>query len=455
MIQIIKRDGIFQDFDKNKIIQAILKAFLAVDGETSEYAVQKAENIANYIYDFTLKESPRLVDVEEIQSLCEKGLMATKRKDVAKAYILYRDKRNAARGNVTDKTFREFLAGKSDYWNTENSNKDATTVTVQRDYIAGIASTDIARRFLLPKEVCEAHDTGIIHQHDMDYMAQKALTNCALLNIDDILTNGTVINGVRIDSQKRLSTAITVTTQAITAAASSMYGGTTITLTHLAPYVRMSFALHYRDGLRFIEKKTDDEIDYEIDNMLKDSRQYHIDNREYQIYSPAAYEYAMAMLEKEVRDAVQTFNYQINSMSTTNGQAPFLSVFMWINEDPEYSTEVAMLIKEFLHQRIRGMKNEKGIYVTQAFPKLLYCLDENNIREGTQYWDLTRLAAECTAKRMVPDYISALKMRELKGSVYPCMGCRSFLTPDTCEENYAKALNYRGPREKYYGRLTA
>lgn len=288
----------------------------------------------------------------------------------------------------------------------------------------------------------------------MDYLAQMALTNCALLNIDDVLSNGTVINGVRIDPQHRLSTATTVTTQVITAAASSMYGGTTITLTHLAPYVRMSFAIHYRDGLHFLEEKEDNEIDYEIDNMLKDSCQYHIDDREYQIYSPDAYNYAMSMLKREIKDAVQTFNYQINSMSTTNGQSPFLSVFMWTDENPDYQMEVAMLTEEFLHQRIKGMKNEKGVYVTQAFPKLLYCLDESNITENSKYWYLTKLAAECTAKRMVPDYISAKKMREYKsGDVYPCMGCRSFLTVDTCTENYAKALNYNKNQHKYYGRM--
>lgn len=452
-MEILKRDGRAVEFDAQKIINAVEAAFKEVDGEVSEYAHQKAANIAAYV-EWALKEGKVAAEVEAIQDAVEHGLSSTKRKDVAKAYILYRDKRNAARGNVTDKTFIEFLGGDSEYWNTENSNKDATLVTVQRDYIAGIASTDIARRFILPKDVCEAHDAGIIHQHDMDYLSQKALTNCALLNIDDMLTNGTVINGIRIDPQRRLSTAATVTTQIITAAASSMYGGTTITLTHLAPYVRKSFAIHYRDGLNFLENKKDDEIDYEIDRMLQDACQYHIDDKEYQIYSPAAYNYAIKMLKREIKDAVQTFNYQINSMSTTNGQAPFLSVFMWVNEDPEYQQEVAMLIEEFLEQRIKGMKNEKGVYITQAFPKLLYCLDENNISKDSEYWYLTRLAAKCTAKRMVPDYISAKKMREYKnGDVYGCMGCRSFLTPDTCTENYAKALNYDKNKHKYYGRM--
>lgn len=414
-----KRDGAKVPYEREKIARAVNKAVYEIDGKLND-------ELANDIL-FTIEEIFRELDiketsVEEIQDMVEEGLMDV-RPDVAKAYIIYREHRNIARGNITDKIFKEFLAGNNEYWNTENSNKDASVVTVQRDYIAGIASTDFARRFLLPKEVCKAHDEGIIHQHDMDYMAQKALTNCALLNIEDILANGTVINGVRIDSQKRLSTAVTVTTQAITAAASSMYGGTTITLTHLAPYVRMSFAIHYRDGLHFLDKKDDNEIDYEIDRMLQDPCQYKIDDTEYQIYSPNAYNYATLMLKREIKDAVQTFNYQINSMSTTNGQAPFLSVFMWTDENPEYQQEIAMLIEEFFKQRIKGMKNEKGIYVTQAFPKLLYCLDESNITKDSKYWYLTELAAKCTAKRMVPDYISAKKMREYKnGDVYGCMG---------------------------------
>lgn len=336
--------------------------------------------------------------IEDIQDLVEKGLMSLKKKQVAKAYILYRDKRNAARGNLTDKTFLEFLSGQSDYWNNENSNKDAKVVTTQRDYIAGIASTDIARRFLLPKSVCEAHDAGIIHQHDMDYMAQKALTNCCLINLEDMLMNGTVISGVQIDPQRRITTASTVATQIITAVASSQYGGTTITLSHLAPFVRMSYNENYIKGLEYFNNE----------NLAK------------------------TFAEKEtainVKDAVQTFNYQINSMSTTNGQAPFLSVNMYISENPEYEKETAMLIEEFLHQRIKGMKNEKGVYITVAFPKLLYVLDENNITPDSEYWYLTKLAAECTAKRMVPDYISAKKMREYKISpingtsdVYPCI----------------------------------
>ena len=426
MKTIVKRDGREVPFEKEKVREAIRKAFFAVDGEISSYAEEKAFTISSYIAGL----EDETLSVEQVQDLVENGLMATRRKDVAKAYIRYRDERNRLRGNGTDSTLFEYLSGQSDYWNKENSNKDARVVTTQRDYIAGITSTDIARRFLLPKEVCEAHDVGIIHQHDMDYMAQLALSNCCLINLEDMLQNGTIINGVKIDPQKRLSTATTVTTQIITAVASSQYGGTTISLTHLAPFVRKSG--------EFYRKKY---LDW---GMTEEQ----------------ANKFASLDLAREVKDAVQTFNYQINSMSTTNGQAPFLSVCMYISEDPSYEKETAMLIEEFLKQRIQGMKNEKGVYVTVAFPKLLYVLDENNIYENSEYWYLTKLAAKCTAKRMVPDYISAKKMREYKisqktgsGDVYPCMGCRSFLTPDRCNENYARALNYKDNEPKYYGRF--
>lgn len=355
--------------------------------------------------------------------------MATKRKDVAKAYIKYREERTKERGNLIDSSVLELLEGSNEYWNTENSNKDATIVTVQRDYLAGILSTDISKRKLLPKDVCDAHEAGIIHQHDMDYMAQKALNNCGLINLEDMLMNGTIINGIRIDPQHKLLTATTVATQIITAVASSQYGGCTITLAHLAPFVKISHDAYEA-------KYSTYNIPLELQNQLIEQD-----------------------LQKEIEASVQTFNYQINSMSTTNGQAPFLSVCMWIDENPQYEKENAMLIEEFLKQRIKGMKNEKGIYITPAFPKLLYILDENNINENSQYWYLTELAAECTAKRLVPDYISAKKMREYKinkfgtSDVYPCMGCRSFLTPDRTEGNPAKALNYDPNKGKYYGRF--
>ena len=427
MQNIIKRDGTTQPFNKFKIVDAVLAAFKAVDGDISEYAEVKAGNIADFIEE---KAEKKQLTIEEIQDYVERGLSSTKRKDVAKAFILYREKRNQARGNVIDDAVMELLDGTNEYWKTENSNKDADVVTVQRDYLAGIISTDISRRKILTSDICEAHDAGIIHEHDMDYLAQNALSNCCLINVEDMLQNGTVINGIRIDPQHRLSTATTVLTQIITAVASSQYGGCTISLTHLAPYVRMS----YKDYIRKY-------IDWGFD-------------------TEKAKEFAKKDLAKEIRDSVQTFNYQINSMSTTNGQAPFLSVCMYLGETDEYKPELAMLIEEFLRQRILGMKNEKGVYITPAFPKLLYVLEEDNIHADSKYFYLTELAAECTAKRLVPDYISEKVMKQNKinpttgkGEAYPCMGCRSFLTPDRTTKNYARALNYKEGQGKYYGRF--
>ena len=428
---VIKRDGKKVDFDVCKIKQALIGA----NSRSQEMSDSDIDRITEIILNKCNKVSGDL-RVEDIQDIVEDTLLKSKFNKTAKTYILYREERSRRRGNITDKTFMEFLSGKSEYWNSENSNKDATVVTTQRDYLAGISSTDLARRFLLPPEVCKAHDAGIIHQHDMDYMAQKALHNCCLVNLEDILQNGTVINGVRIEPQHKLLTATTVATQVITAVASSQYGGTTITLAHLAPFVRSSYEIYLK------------EVADELANVS-------IENKDELIK-----QIAKGRLKKEIESAVQTFNYQINSMSTTNGQAPFLSVNMWVSEDPEYAKENAMLIEEFLHQRILGMKNEKGVYVTPAFPKLLYVLDEDNIHEDSEYYYLTKLAAQCTAKRMVPDYISAKKMREYKVSpaygthdVYPCRGCRSFLTPDRTTKNYAKALNYKEGKSKYYGRF--
>lgn len=447
MLTVIKRDGSKVPFEKKKIVNAIMGAMLDVHQKNIDYVPDKkiARRIANEIS----KLDKKTMTVEDIQDLVEQKLMATKAKDVAKAYILYREERTRVRGGITDPILNEFLAGENEYWNKENSNKDARVVTTQRDYIAGITSTDIARRFLLPREVCAAHDEGIIHQHDMDYMAQKALSNCCLVNLEDMLQNGTMINGIKIDKQKRITTATTVATQIITAVASSQYGGTTITLTHLAPFVRDSFWENFNCGLEFVDPGKE-KLEYDR------GRSY----EEYKNYSEKAYEYAEKITRKDIKDAVQTFNYQINSMSTTNGQAPFLSVSMQVSEDPEYCKETALLIEEFLNQRIQGLKNESGVYVTPAFPKLLYVLDEDNINPNSPYYYLTELAAKCTAKRMVPDYISAKKMREYKVSlangtsdVYPCMGCRSFLTPDRCTENYAHALNYHKGISKYYGRF--
>lgn len=415
-MKVIKRDGRVVEFEKNKVKNAILKAFKDVDGEISPYAKVKASDIASTISH--LDDS--LIHVEDIQDIVEDKLMNSSRKDVARTYVRYRYKRELIReGNTTDKTIKELLNGESEYWNTENSNKNPKVVTVQRDYLAGITSTDISKRFLLPKDVVDAHDKGIIHFHDMDYYAQNVLTNCCLINLEDMLQNGTIINGVMIEKPHRLITATTIATQIITAVTSSQYGGATITLTHLAPFVRDSYNIYLK---KYRNRGLNEE------QVLR---------------------FAEEDLKKEISDSVQTFNYQCNSMTNTNGQAPFLTVFMYLGENKEYKKEVAMLTEEFLKQRITGLKNETGHYITQAFPKLIYCLEECNIKEDSEYFWLTELSAKCTAKRMVPDYISEKKMLEYKidkngnGNVYPCMGCRSFLTPYIDENN----------NSKYYGRF--
>ena len=413
---VTKRDGRKVEFDRSKIVKAITKAFVEVYPDelpagTYTFCAKIADDIEARKQDLT---------VEEIQDIVVRKLMASKYKDVATQYVQYRYQHELIRqSNTTDKTIKELLDGENEYWKTENSNKNPKVVTTQRDYIAGVTSTDITRRFLLPKDIVEAHDEGIIHFHDADYYAQLSLHNCELINLQDMLQNGTVINGVQIDKPHRLITAATISTQIITAVTSSSYGGATINLSHLAPFVRDSREWHRRKYLS--RGMSDGEAD----------------------------SWAMEDTQKEIADAVQTFNYQVNSMTNTNGQAPFLSVFMYLNDDPEYQEETALLIEEFLRQRILGFKNESGHYITPAFPKLLYVLDENNITEESPYWYLTVLAAQCTAKRLVPDYISAKIMRRDKvdangnGNVYGCMGCRSFLTP---------YLDAEG-KPKYWGRF--
>ena len=414
-MQVIKRDGRRQKFDKEKIYNAVSKAFIEVDKELTEQDKKKALEIADYIESLN-----KNLKVEEVQDIVEDKLMASNRKDVARCYIRYRYLRGLVReSNTTDKTIFELLNGTNEYWNSENANKNAKVVTVQRDYIAGITSTDITRRFLLPKDIVEAHDAGIIHFHDADYFAQNALHNCELINLEDMLQNGTMINNILIEKPHRFLTAATIATQIITAVTSSSYGGATITLTALAPFVRSSYNKYYD---KYKKRGMDDET---------------------------CKKYAMEDTKKEIEDGVQTFNYQVNSMTNTNGQSPFLSVCMYLGETEEYKEELALIIEEFLKQRILGLKNEKGVYITQAFPKLLYVLEEDNIKEDSKYYYLTELAAKCTAKRLVPDYISEKIMKECKidangnGQCYPCMGCRSFLTP---------YLDKNG-KPKYYGRF--
>ena len=426
-MKVIKRDGHIVDYSPDKIEAAINAANEEVCEEEKVTDIQ-IRNIIKYIEG--LKKKRMLV--EDIQDVIEMRLMALGKYELAKKYITYRYTRELVRrSNTTDLSIKELIDGENEYWNTENSNKNAKVVTTQRDYLAGITSTDITRRFLLPEDVVKAHDEGIIHFHDADYFAQNALHNCDLINLDDMLQNGTNINGVMIEKPHRFLTAMTIATQLITAVASSQYGGATITLTHLAPFVRSS----YENYLKKYKKRKFSKADCE--------------------------KYAKEDLAREVTDGVQTFQYQINSMTTTNGQAPFLSVNMYLGETEEYKEELAMIIEEVLKQRIEGMKNEKGVYITPAFPKLLYVLEEDNINPKGKYYYLTKLAAKCTAKRMVPDYISEKMMRELKinengeGDCYPCMGCRSFLTPDRSISlgNVAKAKNYVPGKGKYYGRF--
>ncbi len=426
-MKVIKRDGHVVDYSPEKIEAAIQKANAEVDEELQASSVQ-IKNIIKYIE----KLGKKRILVEDIQDIIETKLMSIGKYELAKHYITYRYTRELVRkANSTDRAIKELIDGESEYWNTENSNKNARVVTTQRDYLAGITSTDITKRFLLPEDIVTAHDEGIIHFHDADYFAQNALHNCDLINLDDMLQNGTNVNGVMIEKPHRFLTAMTIATQLITAVSSSQYGGATITLTHLAPFIRLSKEAY--------EKK------YKARKLTAAQIKKFVDED----------------LRKEITDGVQTFQYQINSMTTTNGQAPFLSVCMYLGETEEYKEELALLIEEFLHQRIQGMKNENGVYITPAFPKLLYVLEEDNIKKGSKYYYLTELAAECTSKRMVPDYISEKVMKELKkneygvGECYPCMGCRSFLTPDRSisRGNIAKAKNYKEGVGKYYGRF--
>ena len=337
-MKIIKRDGSIVDYNPEKIRIAIKKANNEVSRKEKATETE-IEEIITYIED--LKKSRILV--EDIQDIIEQKLMSLEKYQLAKTYITYRYTRALVRkANTTDQSIKELIEGESEYWNNENSNKNATVVTTQRDYLAGITSTDITRRFLLPEDIVKAHDEGIIHFHDADYFAQNALTNCELINLEDMLQNGTIMNGVMIEKPHRFITACTIATQIILAVTSSTYGGATISLSHLAPFVKSSYDKYYK--------------------KYKDRG----------LTEKQCEEYAKQDTRKEVSDGVQTFNYQVNSMTNTNGQAPFLSVCMYLGETEEYKEELAMIIEEFLKQRIEGFKNEKGVYVTPAFPKFIF-----------------------------------------------------------------------------------
>ena len=422
-MKIIKRSGEEAVFDGNKIIAAITKA----NHEVTEDKRLTEEQIRQIELDVeaNCKNLTRAASVEEIQDLVENGLMKSGKFEVSRKYITYRYQHALVRKtNTTDEKIMSLIECNNEEVKQENSNKNPTVNSVQRDYMAGEISRDLTRRFLLPADIVKAHEEGIIHFHDSDYYAQH-MHNCCLVNLEDMLQNGTVISETMIERPKSFSTACNIATQAIAQIASSQYGGQSITLSHLVPFVDVS-RQKFRRAVR---------QEFEQAGMEADEKQIN--------------EIAEMRVKEEIKRGVQVIQYQVITLMTTNGQAPFITVFMYLDEVPEgqLRADLAMVIEEMLNQRILGVKNEKGVYITPAFPKLIYVLDEDNVREGTKYWYLTQLAAKCTAKRMVPDYISAKKMKEYKNSdVYPCMGCRSFLTPDT------EGLGENGAH-KYYGRF--
>ena len=432
-MKIIKRSGAEVIFDPDKIIIAITKANDSVVPSERMTPIQ-IKRIAEDV-EMAASGMNRSLSVEEIQDMVEDQIMNQRAFEVARRYITYRYSRALVRkSNTTDEQILSLIECNNEEVKQENSNKNPTVNSVQRDYMAGEVSKDITNRILLPREIVTAHEQGIIHFHDADYFAQH-MHNCDLVNLDDMLQNGTVISGTMIEKPHSFSTACNIATQIIAQVASNQYGGQSISLTHLAPFVQVS-----RDKIR----KT----------VLKELQTYGITPDESTIS-----EVVENRLREEVRRGVQTIQYQVVTLMTTNGQAPFITVFMYLNEarSEQEKKDLAMIIEETLRQRYEGVKNEKGVWITPAFPKLIYVLEEDNVREGTPYWYLTKLAAQCTAKRMVPDFISEKKMLEFKGDVYVCMGCRSFLTPDRFTEagagNIANAGNYEPGKHKYYGRF--
>lgn len=424
-LKVLKRDCSTQEFDPKKIEYAILKAMINGSGIVKK---KIASDIASEIYEYYMncEECPEDITICDIENMVYDKLISKKQKLTAKAYEGYRSIREFQRDNenTIDEQILSMLKGENEYWSSENSNKNPRLETTHRDYIAGIVSTDAARRYLLPPEIVQAHDDGILHFHDADYFLQK-IYNCCLVNLDDMLQNGTVISGTKIEKPHKFSTACNIATQIIAQVASSQYGGQTISLTHLAKFVNESRKTFKKE---FLNDNSNIKLDEDTINDIVEKRTL-----------------------RDIEAGVQTLQYQVITLQTTNGQAPFLSVFMYLNEaeNEQVKADLALVIKEVLKQRIQGVKNEKGVYITPAFPKLLYVLEDDNIHEGDKYWYLTELAAKCTAKRLVPDYISEKKMKEYKvdangdGQCYPCMGCRSFLTPYIDENG----------KPKYYGRF--
>ena len=432
-MKIIKRNGAEVPFDIQKIEVAVTKANNSV-AEADRMTPVQIRRIAESV-ELQCQKMNRAPTVEEIQDMVEHHIMAHGAFEVAKHYITYRYTRSLVRkANTTDDKILSLIECNNEEAKQENSNKNPVVNSTQRDYMAGEVSRDITNRLLLPREIVEAHEEGIIHFHDTDYFAQH-MHNCDLVNLEDMLQNGTVITGTMIEKPHSFATACNIATQIVAQVASNQYGGQSISLTHLAPFVEVS-----RQKIRRI--------------VLAEMASIGVDPGEEKIS-----ELVEARLREEIRRGVQTIQYQVVTLLTTNGQAPFITVFMYLNEarNEREKKDLAMIIEEMLLQRYQGVKNEQGVWVTPAFPKLIYTLEEDNIHEDSPYWYLTELAAKCTARRMVPDYISEKKMKELKGDVYTCMGCRSFLTPDRFTDagigNVANAGNYEPGKHKYYGRF--
>lgn len=429
-MNVIKRDGREDKFQKGKITLAVQKASDEVEKSGGEAMPQIAiQTIATEVYN-NFKVQDCAVSVENIQDAIESLLMQRGYYDVAKTYIRYRYERQLARnGNTTDGKIMSIVDGVNEDVIQENSNKNPKIAATQRDYIAGEVSRDIVNRLILPKDIREAHEQGLIHFHDSDYAIQR-MHNCCLINLEDMLQNGTVINGTLIEKPHSFATACNIATQVMAQVASNQYGGQSESLAHLVPFIDVSRKKIRKQVMEEVALLNSNATDEQI-NEITEGR-----------------------LKEEIKRGVQTIQYQINTLMTTNGQTPFVSIFLYLNEvkDGREKDDFAMLIEEVLKQRIEGTKNEQGVWITPAFPKILYVLEEDNIHEGDKYYYLTELAAKCTAKRMVPDCISEKKMLEYKGDCFPCMGCRSFLTPDRTTENLANANNWvKG--KKYYGRF--
>ena len=425
-MKVIKRDGHTVTYDRSKIITAIKKA----NAEVEPCEKVTDEKIEEIVQGIESKNRPRML-VEDIQDIIEQKLMADGKFVLAKTYIIYRYTRELVRkANTTDDSILSLIKNRNKDVMEENSNKNATVASTQRDLIAGEVSKDLTRRVLLPEKISKAHDEGVLHFHDADYFLQP-IFNCCLINIGDMLDNGTVMNGKLIESPKSFQVACTVMTQIISSVASSQYGGQSVDIRHLGKYLRKSYNKYKNKLVEEFGDKIDDAI---LEQMAQDR------------------------LQDELRSGVQTIQYQINTLMTTNGQSPFVTLFLNLDPNDEYIEENAIIVEEILRQRLEGIKNEKGVYVTPAFPKLIYVLDEHNCLKGGKYDYITKLAVKCSAKRLYPDYISAKKMREnYEGNVFSCMGCRSFLTPDRFTDkgigNIANAKNYKEGKHRYYGRF--